>query len=80
MGHEYKIRFPVPPGFSPDRLTKRLPAPRAPSSSWPEYDYRLEADGFYFLDNGRSPVASIAFRELVDEALRHSPQVVIEEL
>lgn len=80
MGHEYKIRFAVPPGFSPEPLTKRLPDPHAPNASWLEYDYELEPDGFYFLDNGKSAVASIAFRQLIDEALRHSPQVVVEAL
>jgi hypothetical protein len=80
MGFEYKIRFTVPPAFSPEALTKRLPDPAVPSSSWNEYDYKVEADGFYFLDHRKSPVASIAFRQLVDEALRHSPQVTIEEL
>jgi hypothetical protein len=80
MGFEYKIRFTVPPSLSPDALTKRLPDPVVPSSSWPAYDYKLEPDGFYFLDHGKSDVASIAFRRLVDEALRHSQQVTIEEL
>jgi hypothetical protein len=80
MGYEYKIRFTVPPDFSPERLNSRLPTSGVPNSSWVEYDYKLEADGFYFLDNGKSPVSSIAFRQLVDEALRHSEQVVIEEL
>jgi hypothetical protein len=80
MGFEYKIRFTVPAGFSPERLAKQLPDPAVPSSSWVAYEYRLETDGFYFLDNGKSPAASIAFRQLVDEALRHSGEVVIEGL
>lgn len=80
MGFEYKIRFKVPPGFLPERLIKRLPDPAVSNSSWVEYDYKVEADGFYFLDHKKSPVASVAFRQLVDEALSHSQQVVIEEL
>jgi hypothetical protein len=80
MGFEYKIRFKVPPAFSHERLVRQLPDPAIPSSSWLEYEYRLEADGFYFIDNGKSAVASIAFRQLVDEALRHGDRVEIEEL
>lgn len=78
MGFEYKIRFKVPAALSHERLT--LPDAAIPGSSWVEYEYRLEADGFYFLDNGKSAAASIAFRRLVDEALRHGGPVVIEEL
>ena len=45
-----------------------------------KYDVKLESDGIYFLDNRKSDVAAIAFKRLVDEALRHSDQVVIEEI
>ncbi len=80
MGFEYKIRFPVPSAFTPERLAARLPDATIQGSAWVEYEYRLEADGFYFLDNGRSAVASVAFRHLVDEALRHGAPVEIEAL
>lgn len=79
MGFEYKIRFRVPSGFSCEELASRLPDAGAPGS-WPAYDYTLEPYGFSFLDHGRSATASIAFRQLVDEALRHAREVVIEEV
>ncbi|MCA9584769.1 MAG: hypothetical protein KC657_05365 [Myxococcales bacterium] len=79
MGFEYKIRFAVPASLSCESLAARLPDPRA-GASRAEYDFALVADGFYFVDHGRSPAASVAFRLLVDEALRHAAEVVIEEL
>lgn len=80
MGFEYKIRFTVPAGYLPDRLHERLPDPAISGSAWVEYAYELQSDGFYFVDHGRSNVASVAFRQLVDEALRHAREVVVEEL
>jgi hypothetical protein len=79
MGFEYKIRFAVPAEMSHASLTARLPEPHA-GGAWTEYDFALEADGVYFVDHGKSTVASVAFRLLVDEALRHAREVVIEEL
>lgn len=76
MGFEYKIRFAVPPNFSLDSVARRLPAPAEPH----EYDVTIEDDGILFVDSRKSALASLAFRQLVDEALRHSRQVVIEEL
>jgi len=81
MGIEYRIRFDVPPDFSAELLTKRLPDPRIVNSDWTEYGYKVEKDGFYFVDHGGTPaIAAVAFRCLVDEGLRHAQRVVVETL
>lgn len=81
MGLEYKIRFEVPATFDQAALTKRLPDARIPGSSWTSYAYEVEPDGFTFVDHGgERTTASVAFRVLVDEALRAGGPVVVEEL
>lgn len=82
MGYEYRIRFPVPPGYSVDAVCRRLPDRQPdPASQWPVFDFKLEAYGFYFLDHGGEPAtAALAFRALVTEALNHAQQVTIEEV
>jgi hypothetical protein len=80
MGFEYKIRFTVPPGFSSERLLQRLPDSKATEGKHQLYDFKVDSDGFYFLDYGKSQIASVAFRMLVDEALQHSQNAIIEEL
>jgi hypothetical protein len=80
MGYEYRIRFTVPPELRLDRVLSRLPNAHVPGSEMPLYDFKMEEDGFYFVDYGRSESAALAFRQLVDEGLRNSDQVVIEEL
>ena len=80
MGIEYKIRFKVPSDFSDEILAKRLPDATIPNSNWVEYGYTVEADGFHFVDHcGKRETSAIAFRCLVDEALRYDRAVVIEE-
>jgi hypothetical protein len=78
MGFEYKIRFALSPDFSPLRLAECLPD--SADGAHALYDYKVEADGIYFVDFGKSQLASVAFRRIVDEALRHSAAVTIEEL
>lgn len=80
MGHEYKIRFAVPPGYSCAALAERLPSAQLPSSAWVAYEYFLDSDGFLFVDHASTDAGAIAFRRLVDEALRHDERVVVEEL
>ena len=47
----------------------------------PEYDFALEADGFYFIDHmGDAAIVARALRVLIDEGLRHSAAVQISEL
>jgi len=81
MGLEYKIRFEVPEGFDEEALARRLPDATLPGSSWTAYSYEVEVDGFTFVDHGgERTTASVAFRVLVDEALRAGGPVVVEEL
>ena len=81
MGFEYKICFPVPEGFTGEGLARRLPDATIPGSQWTAYDWSVEPYGFYFLDNGgNGSVSACALRCLMDEALRHATQVVVEEL
>ena len=45
------------------------------------YNYRIEKDGFYFLDTlVDTNVASVAIRLFVDEALKYSNSVEINAL
>ena len=47
----------------------------------PEYDFALEADGFYFIDHmGDATTVALALRVLIDEGLRHGTAVQISEL
>ncbi|KRD31505.1 hypothetical protein ASE35_16040 [Lysobacter sp. Root916] len=78
MGIEYKIRFEVPPRYDHSAVAGRLPT--AADAAGAIYGYELEADGYYFIDHLVDPaIAAVAFRRLVDEALRHSDLVQILE-
>jgi hypothetical protein len=45
------------------------------------YNYKIEKDGFYFSDSlVDSNVSSVAFRQFVDEALKHAKSIEIVEL
>jgi hypothetical protein len=80
MGIEYRIQFQVPSNYSPQGLFKKLPSPIHRESMQEIYNYRIERDGFYFLDSlVDRAVASIAFRLFVDEALSHAESVQIAE-
>ena len=47
----------------------------------PDYDFALEADGFYFIDHmGDAAIVARALRVLIDEGLRHGAAVQISEL
>jgi len=81
MGKEYKIRFQVPSGYSPQNLFTKIPSPIHRRTMTEIYNYRIENDGFYFSDSlVDSKVASIAFRLFIDEALTQSETIEIVEL
>ena len=81
MGIEYKIHFPVPEGYSTEQLLRRLPVAETAPGQMPEYDFALEADGFYFIDHmGDATIVARALRVLIDEGLRHGAAVLISEL
>lgn len=80
MGIEYKIKFTVPENYDPTSLFNQLPSPIDRDSTTGIYNYSIEADGFYFLDQlVNREVASVAFGRFIDEALRLSQSVNIFE-
>jgi hypothetical protein len=77
MGVEYKILFKVPSGYDPSNLSLKLPAQNGAQEV---FSYVLEQDGFYFIDHlVDKPLASIALRSLIDEALKVSDSIEITE-
>lgn len=81
MGIEYKIKFAVPINYDSASLLRKLPSPIDRHSRIEIYNYAIEADGFYFVDNlGDRNVAAVALRSLLDEALRFSHTVELTEL
>jgi hypothetical protein len=80
MGIEYKIRFSVPQNYDPTELFKKLPSPIHRPSMTEIYNYKIEEDGFYFIDHlVDDKVAAVAFKQFVDESLRLSEQVQLIE-
>lgn len=80
MGLEYKIEWQMPEGYDPSGVLRKLPSPISPQKT-EIYNYKVESDGFYFLDNLVSPaVAGHAMKIFVDEALAHGDSVWIREL
>ena len=80
MGIEYKIRFSVPENYDPSTLFKNLPSPIERSSMTEIYNYKIEKDGFYFIDHlVNDAVAAVAFKQFVNEAMRLSEHVQLHE-
>ncbi len=79
MGKEYKIEFEMPKNYDPSNILMKLPSPI--SSEMTEiYNYSVEKDGFYFLDNlVDQTVSGLALKLLIDESLSYS-EVKIKEL
>lgn len=81
MGREYKIKCKVPDQPQLNALFQRLPSPihRAPLAEI--YNYKIESDGFYFIDNlVDSMTASLALRIFIDGALSANDVIEISEL
>lgn len=80
MGLEYKIKWDIPQGYSPETILQKLPSPI--SSEMTEiYNYSVENDGFYFRDNlVDRVVVSYAMKLFIDEALAYCDEVKIVEL
>ena len=77
---EYKIKWQMPEGYDPSSVLRKLPSPISPQMT-EIYNYSVEEDGFYFLDNlVDQNVAGHALKRLIDEALKHTDQVTICEL
>ncbi|UHQ23430.1 hypothetical protein LVB77_01570 [Lysobacter sp. 5GHs7-4] len=78
MGIEYTIEFVVPDHYDRSALQRKLPA--APQAPRPPYDYTVEPYGFCFVDHlVDAEIAALAFKRLIDEALRHGDRVQIRE-
>lgn len=81
MGIEYKIKVQLPDGYDPSVLFCKLPSPIDTMRMAEIYNYKIEQDGFYFVDHlVNNEVASVAFRHFVCEALLHSGTVEVSEL
>ncbi len=81
MVKEYKIKFSVPADYNPASLFKKMPSPIHRQTMSEIYNYRIENDGFYFVDSSvDTNVASGAFRLVVDEALRYSKSIEINKI
>ena len=80
MGIEYKLQFSVPEDYDPTALFKKLPSPIERSTMTEIYNYKIERDGFYFIDHlVNEAVAAVAFKRFVNEALSLSEQVQLLE-
>jgi len=81
MAKEYKIKFSVPADFNPTPLFKQMPSPIHRQTMSEIYNYRIEKDGFYFIDSlVDTAVASAAFRLFVDEALKFGNSIEVTKL
>lgn len=81
MANEYRIKCVVPANYNPADLFEKMPSPIHRKTMSEIYNYRIEKDGFYFVDRAvDSREASEAFRLFVDEALRYGKSVEITKL
>jgi hypothetical protein len=81
MSIEYKINFTIPVSYDPSALFKQLPSPINKATSSEIYNYKIEQDGFYFVDRlVNDKVVSIAFKLFIDEALSHADSAHIVRL
>ena len=78
MGYEYLIRYRPADLLAWEAFVARLDNPVA-ADGRPAFEVALTEPGVYFLDHGHSPAAAVAFRRVVDEALRHGGAVAVEE-
>jgi hypothetical protein len=80
MSNEYKIEWQKPDNYEPWDFLQTLPSPI--STEMTEiYNYSVEDDGFYFLDNLiELTVAAHAMKLFIDEALKHVDKVTIRKL
>lgn len=80
MGQEYKIEWQMPKDYDPSAVLRKLPSPISREMT-EIYNYSVEKDGFYFVDNlVDQRIAGHAMKLFVDEALTHTEEVTIREL
>ena len=81
MESEYRIKFAVPANYNPAAFFEKVPSPIHRKTMSEIYNYKIEKEGFYFVDRAVDPrVASEAFRLFVDEALKYGKSVEITKL
>jgi hypothetical protein len=80
MGREYKIKCKVPGRSALDAMFSRLPSPIHQRPLAEIYNYKIESDGFYFIDQlVDTNTASIALRMFIDTALGTNQTIEISE-
>jgi hypothetical protein len=80
MGKEYKIKCKVPNDAGIQAMFRHLPNPIHRESLAEIYNYKVETDGFFFVDHlVDSKTASVALRVFIDAALLSSQTVEISE-
>ena len=63
MGKEYKIKCTIPGNTEIDAMFRQLPSPIHRNPLAEIYNYKIEADGFYFVDRlVDTKTASLALR------------------
>jgi hypothetical protein len=81
MKKEYKIKCKVPNDAGIDALFRRLPSPINREPLAEIYNYKVQADGFYFVDKlVDATTASVALRVFIDAALASNRTIEISEL
>jgi hypothetical protein len=81
MGREYKIKCKVPNDAGIQGMFRRLPSPIHREPLAEIYNYKVEADGFYFIDHlVDTKTASLALRVFIDAALALNQTIEISEL
>ena len=78
MGIEYSIKCNLPEFCEPEMIISKLNNP-TDQNGWSAFTVSVAVDGFYFCDNGWSETSTKAFRELIDFALMHSSEVIIND-
>ncbi len=78
MGFEYNLKFDGAKNFDLKKLESKLNNPT--DHGWDSFKIELNDFGVYFCDNVKSEAAAIAFKKIVDEILKYSDSVVIEEI
>ena len=78
MGREYKIKCVVPGNSKVAAMFRRLPSPIHRNPLAEIYNYRIEADGFYFIDHlVDTQTASVALLIFIDIALDSNQSIEI---
>jgi hypothetical protein len=78
MDFEYKITCEGVPREKLTAALKGLPSPIARPEMREIYNYRVEADGYYFVDRGVQAItAATAMRHLIDAAFTSGASEVV---